>query len=293
MLMNGYSLVPAGNDLVKVIGTVARTIRVTPGVPIISDESLIPPGEQVISFLFKLRFADPTELQQVLGQYLSPPQTYTFVPRVAEVVEHSRDGKFSVIRKMASIINQVDIPPAEVVSEFIGSNGPTRPRWSEMLREVFDRGNQPGTPGTPGAGGCAMSAPACHHQCRAAVPLRSDRGRYRLVDGPFRRLVVVGKIKISADVRTNRIHVITRPVNMPFVRRLIGEFDANVEFAKPVTRPLRYISAADVLPVIVQALTEPGAESGWRRSCPGGDPNSQAQQQQNQRVARVTPRHDE
>jgi hypothetical protein len=59
---------------------------------------------------------------------------------------------------------------------------------------------------------------------------------------------VVGKIKLSADVRTNRIHVITRPVNMPFVRRLIGEFDANVEFAKPVTRPLRYISARTCCP---------------------------------------------
>ena len=45
---------------------------------------------------------------------------------------------------------------------------------------------------------------------------------------------------------------------MPFVRKLIAEFDANVDFAKPVTRPLRYISASDVLPVLVQALTEPG-----------------------------------
>src|SRR5205085_31112 len=74
--------------------------------------------------------------------------------------------------------------------------------------------------------------------------------------------VVVGKIKLSADVRTNRIHVITRPINMPFVRKLISEFDANVEFAKPVTRALNYISAADVLPVIVQALTEPGQAGG-------------------------------
>src|SRR5213079_2234667 len=71
--------------------------------------------------------------------------------------------------------------------------------------------------------------------------------------------IVVGKIKIAADVRTNRIHVITRPVNMPFVKKLISEFDANVEFAKPVTRALRYISAAEVLPVIVQTLTEPGS----------------------------------
>ena len=70
--------------------------------------------------------------------------------------------------------------------------------------------------------------------------------------------IVVGKIKIAADIRTNRIHVITRPINMPFIRKLIAEFDANVEFAKPVTRPLRYISASDILPVLVQALTEPG-----------------------------------
>ncbi|MFN2508988.1 MAG: hypothetical protein ABR589_09470, partial [Chthoniobacterales bacterium] len=65
LLMNGYSLVPAAGDLVKVIGT-GKNPR-TAGVPIISDEALIPPGEHVISFLFKLRFADPTELQQVLG----------------------------------------------------------------------------------------------------------------------------------------------------------------------------------------------------------------------------------
>jgi type II secretory pathway component GspD/PulD (secretin) len=61
---------------------------------------------------------------------------------------------------------------------------------------------------------------------------------------------------------------------MPFIRKLIAEFDANVEFAKPVTRPLRYISAGDVLPVLVQALTEPGAaEQGAQQGgAPGPTP---------------------
>jgi type II secretory pathway component GspD/PulD (secretin) len=86
--------------------------------------------------------------------------------------------------------------------------------------------------------------------------------------------VVVGKIKLKADVRTNRIHVITRPINMPFIRKLIAEFDANVEFAKPVTRPLRYISASDVLPVLVQALAEPGetGQPGAEGAAPGAAP---------------------
>src|SRR5204862_5667779 len=60
------------------------------------------------------------------------------------------------------------------------------------------------------------------------------------------------------------IHVVTRGINMPFIRNVIHEFDANVEFGQPVTRSLRYISASDVLPVLVQALPEPGA------TAPGG-----------------------
>src|SRR5437016_5599741 len=57
---------------------------------------------------------------------------------------------------------------------------------------------------------------------------------------------------------------------MPFIRELIHEFDANVESAKPVTRYLKYISAGDVLPVLVQALTEPGTEGAGAGGLPGG-----------------------
>jgi type II secretory pathway component GspD/PulD (secretin) len=95
--------------------------------------------------------------------------------------------------------------------------------------------------------------------------------------------IVVGKIKIAADVRTNRIHVITRPVNMPFIKKLISEFDANVEFGKPVTRALRYISAADVLPVIVQTLTEPGTGQAAGTDATTNPAAPQQQAQQNQR----------
>jgi type II secretory pathway component GspD/PulD (secretin) len=94
--------------------------------------------------------------------------------------------------------------------------------------------------------------------------------------------IIVGKIKLTPDVRTNRIHVVTRPINMPFIRELIHQFDANVEFAKPVTRYLQYISAGDVLPVLVQALTEPGTEGAGATpggGLPGASPQPQQQQQ--------------
>ena len=90
----------------------------------------------------------------------------------------------------------------------------------------------------------------------------------------------MGKIKLEADVRTNRIHVITRPINLPFIEKLIAEFDANVDFGQPVVRPLKYIAAADVLPVLVNALTEPGDEN--QQGQQGLNPNQQRNQARNQ-----------
>jgi type II secretory pathway component GspD/PulD (secretin) len=95
--------------------------------------------------------------------------------------------------------------------------------------------------------------------------------------------VILGKIKLTPDIRTNRIHVVTRPINMPFIRQLIHEFDANVEFAKPVTRSLQYISAGDVLPVLVQALTEPGTEAAAGAAAAGGGGPGASPQPQQQR----------
>jgi general secretion pathway protein D len=272
LLMNGYSLIPAEGDILKVIGT-GKNPRGA-GVPIISDDSDIPSGDHVISFLFKLRYADPIELQQVLGQYL-PPSTYTSflaLPKSSSILVTENS---SVIRSLVHIIEQVDIPPAEVVSEFIKLERADATKVVEMLKDVFEKGTQ--TPGQaqPAAPGVRPVRPAPNVPAQVQI----EGGDLSSLTALTEDSIVVGKIKISADVRTNRIHVITRPINMPFVRKLIAEFDANVEFGKPVTRALRYISAADVLPVLVQALTEPGSEKG------GGDtgaanPNAQPQQQQ-------------
>ncbi len=276
LLLNGYSLVPADDDIVKVIGT-GKNPRAA-GVPIISDDSLIPSGDHVISFLFKLRFADPTELQQVLGQYLSPPQPYTSflaLPKSSSILVTENS---SVIRALVNVINQVDIPPAEVVSEFIKLERADAAKVVDMLKEVFEKGNQPPTGAPPVPGGVRNVRPGVQPPQQPVAFEGNDLGGLTALSEDS---IVVGKIKLAADVRTNRIHVITRPVNMPFIRKLIAEFDANVQFAKPVTRPLRYISAADVLPVLVQALTEPGQQGGAEGGA-GGNPNAQPQQQQNQ-----------
>ncbi|HSC55611.1 MAG TPA: secretin N-terminal domain-containing protein, partial [Nitrospira sp.] len=259
MALNGISLVPAGRDIVDVVGA-GQNPRKAP-VPIISDLADIPAGNPVISFLFRLQYADPQELQQVLMAYFQGSSGTINILALPKSSSLLVTQNADIIRQLAGVIEQVDVAPAEVVSEFIKLDRADASKVVDMLKDIFEKGSE--TPGQPGVRG--VKVPGGVPQ---PVPVGDTGGGGILSE----EAVIVGKIKITPDVRTNRIHVVTRPINMPFIRQLIHEFDANVEFAKPVTRYLRYISAGDVLPVLVQALTEPGSDQGAGAGAQGGLP---------------------
>jgi len=257
LALNGISLVPADHDIVDVVGA-GQNPRKAP-VAIISDLADIPAGNPVVSFLFKLQYADPQELQQVLMAYFQGSSGSINILALPKSSSLLVTQNADIIRRLASVIEQVDVAPAEVVSEFIKLERADATKVCEMLKDIFEKGTQ--APSQPGIR--SVRVPGAVPQ---PVPVETEAGE---LAGLSEEAVVVGKIKLTPDVRTNRIHVVTRPINMPFIRQLIHEFDANVEFAKPVTRPLKYISAGDVLPVLVQALTEPGTEGAGAAAAGG------------------------
>ena len=275
MGLNGISLVPAGKDLIDVVGA-GQNPRKAP-VPIVSDLADIPPGNPVISFLFHLQYADPQELQQVLMAYFqgsSGTINILALPKASALLVTQNSD---IIRQLASVINQVDVAPAEVVSEFIKLDRADASKVSDMLKDIFEKGTE--SPTQPGVR--SVKVPGAVPQ-----PQQIEGAGLNVLS---EEAIIVGKIKLTPDVRTNRIHVVTRPINMPFIRELIHEFDANVEFAKPVTRYLQYVSAGDVLPVLVQALTEPGTEGAGAGGLPGGGlPGASPQPQQQQRGTGTT-----
>jgi type II secretion system protein D len=278
MALNGISLVPAGRDIVDVVGA-GQNPRKAP-VPIISDLADIPAGNPVISFLFRLQYADPQELQQVLMAYFQGSSGTINILALPKSSSLLVTQNADIIRQLAGVIEQVDVAPAEVVSEFIKLDRADASKVVDMLNDIFEKNAQ--TPGQPGVRG--VKVPGGVPQ---PMPVGESGGGLLSEEA-----VIVGKIKITPDVRTNRIHVVTRPINMPFIRQLIHEFDANVEFAKPVTRYLRYVSAGDVLPVLVQALTEPGTDQGAGAGGQGGLPGvgpSPGQGQQRQGGAGNSP----
>src|SRR5262249_56063304 len=122
MGLNGISLVPAGGDIIDVVGA-GQNPRKAP-VPILSDLADIPSGNPVISFLFHLQYADAQELQQVLMAYFqgsSGTINILALPKAsALLVTQNAD----VIRRLASVFEQSHVPPAQFVTAFSNIDPP-------------------------------------------------------------------------------------------------------------------------------------------------------------------------
>ncbi len=225
-LLNGYSLIPGEGDIVKVVSQ-AKNPK-SAGIAVYSEENQLPATSQVVSYLFRLQYADPQEIatmvQAILGNAMTNYTSVVAMPKAGAVlITESTD----VIHGLIKVIAENDIPPVAVVSEFFTLQRADAKDVVEKLEKIFEKSS-----GQQGAG----------------VGL-SEAG------------IVAGTIKLTADVRTNRIQVIARPINMPFVRKLIQEFDADSVFGEPTVRPLKNLAARDVLGVIVKAIAEPGMKA--------------------------------
>lgn len=248
--INGFTVIPGPGDwMVKVVGTTKNARQFA--IPMISDLADLPDGDQVVTFVFHLEYADPTQVQELIGQYVAQTANYTALiplPKVQALMVTETAG---VVRRIGQIVETVDIPPAEVISEFIALERAGAKEVVEKLTTMLEL--SPGTGNMP-------------YQPTALPPRPSDgqggpTGRTPLSVGgltPTEESMIVGKIKLTADERTNRVHVVTRPANIAFIRKLIADFDANVSYGAPSRRVLRFVSAGDVLDVVVEAITEPG-----------------------------------
>src|SRR5881296_4271172 len=207
MALNGISLVPAGRDLTDVVGA-GQNPRKAP-VPIISDLADIPAGNPMVSVLFRLQYADPQELQQVLMAYFQGSSGTINILALPKSSSLLVTQNADIIRQLAGVIEQVDVAPAEVVSEFIKLERADASKVVDMLKEIFEKSTEtPGQPGQPGIRQVKMPG-------GMPQPMPMEAGGGTLLS---EEAIIVGKIKLTPDVRTNRIHVVTRPINMPFIR---------------------------------------------------------------------------
>jgi general secretion pathway protein D len=259
LIMNGFHIVPVDSDptLLKVVG-VGRAPK-TVGLPLITDPEPIPDGEQVVMYLVKLQYADPNEMVQVLTQAMPASRT-EYGPSVVALPKSQSlliTENTTIIRTLQRIIRAADVRPTEVEGEFITLQRASAKDVVQMLEKLFEKPDKGATTGAPRPSTPAPAPNAAGGQGAPQAPATPSAMTVE-IGGMTEDSMISGKVRLTADERTNRIYVVSRPVNLPLLRKLIQDFDEDVRFDEPAVRLLKYVSSGDILDALVKAISDPG-----------------------------------
>ncbi|MFZ4115545.1 MAG: secretin N-terminal domain-containing protein [Chthoniobacterales bacterium] len=247
MLLNGYVLIPVDEKTVKVLGP-SRPPR-TEGLPLYLEESELPTdGDQLVSFYQPLHFLSTTEAITILQGVvqLNPFGSLVAVPNTSAIVI---TDKTPIIRKALALLKVIDHESSQIITEFVLLQRADAEKTVETLNQIF--GKESSTPApTPAKGGSGQPGGpnTPNNQPQQPIPPASDNSN------PGDERVFSGKVQFIADKRTNRILVVTRAENYRYVRELIANLDKAQAPEEPLVRPLNYMSATDVFPVLVDML---------------------------------------
>lgn len=267
LLLNGYALVPDGDNRVKVLNATSGKNPRSEGIPLYANATAIPEGNEVVSYFMQLSFLAAPDAQTIFSQHVPLHVPYGSIVQVPNAQALVITENASLIRQLINLKELIDVPPARVISEFVALQRADAERVAEIINKLIEKKQGAYSASAPGQPRGAPGNPISPVGAGAANEL-------------FENNLVTGSVQLVPDPRTNRILVITRPVNFSYIKNLIADFDEAVGLGASMERPLKYISAAEVLPVLQDLLSENEKKEG-QGATPGTVQNPQSNRPQN------------
>ena len=236
LLLNGVSIVPVDDKTAKALSVPAQAKNPrSEGMKIYANVADLPTDEEVVNYYMPLNYLSPVEAGQLFQQH-APPHNYGAYVPIPSAQALILTENVSVIRQLVSLKELIDVPPAAVVSEFIQLDRADAEKVADTLNKLLVP-----PPGAPGAAGNGVIVPPYLGNNQ---PLSNERN------------LISGTVQIIPDARSNRLLVVTRPVNMPFLKSLIAQMDQPDAFALPMRWPLKYVLAKDILPALEAVVAQ-------------------------------------
>ena len=254
LLLNGYAFIAVDKNSVKVINTAGGKNPRSEGVFLFTNESELPDGEVVASYVLPLTHLAASDAVEIFNQFivLHPYGSMVAVPVANQVVITENS---TLIRRLIDVKNLIDIPAPEKKSEFITLAQANADRVVELITTILEKRQEDGS----GGSGKAATGQAA----QPSVPgLQAPGGGATGVTISGGKSGFAGDIQLIADTRTNRILVIASPFDFAAIKALIQQFDIAVELTDPYEHPLNYVAATDMLQILGDMLKEEGDEGG-------------------------------
>jgi len=237
LLLNGVAIVPVDDNTAKVVSLASNKNPRSEGVKLYANADAIPQDDEVVSYYMPLTYISPNEAVAIFSNQapVHPYGAYIPAPTAQAVIVTENTA---VVRELIALKELIDIPPAQVTSEFVQLTRADAEKVADLLNKLLDQ-KKAGSGLPPGTGEVAVP-PNVGNQ----APMLNERD---LLSGPA---------QIIADPRSNRLLIVTRPVNLPFLRQIIAQLDRSDSFMQPQRRPLKYVLAQDILPALASALAQ-------------------------------------
>jgi len=247
-LLEGLVFVPSGDGVVKLVLATAGMNPRQAALPVIINRNDLPEGDEVVTFVMTLDFIKPEELVntfvKVIGQF-GPYGSIAAVPNASAVVITENSA---LIRSLLDLKAQIDVPSSMVVKRMVKVNFADVETLAETLNQILNAQQTQQT-------SASVQRERAPEQPRGGGGENNGAPQIQGADGSSSSSAGESTpVQIVPEIRTNRIFVLGRPVDVKYVEELIAEFDIATDQRNFLRRRLAYLSVSDFLPVAQSAL---------------------------------------
>ncbi len=248
LAINNIAAIPLGEKFLKVVQI--NTAK-QEGLPV---GRVVAPADTLGTQILPLKNAKASEVVPVIQPYMHPYGQLLALQDSNAILITETAGN---LKQMMEIISYVDQPSTlrmEMRSYFLvhAKAADVMARLQSIIQAAEQAGAHPSAPGQPPT------------PVRRVVP---QPGQPAAVSAGGEETVVEGKVIMTADDRTNKIFILTRPSNFGFFDRLIAELDAKVEpdvVMKVIE--LNYATAEDIASLLNSLITGGSYSAPTRRT---------------------------
>jgi len=258
LLINGYLLLPGPEGSIKVVLNDPK-VKQNPlreGISIYTDATQLPEGDAIAAYFLPLEFLTPDAAKALFETHVQL-NTYGKITPIQAPPALLITENVSMIKQIVALKPLVDVDPylsqPPVKTEIVEIKYADAVTVADMIQALVDNrapnaaaGQKP-QPGRPAQG--------------------QGQGRPRQVLNQNQLLSI--NAQLIADARLNRILVVTEPANFAYINALIHELDQPMELKAPLERRLKYVAAEDILPVLINILSDNGEATPAAQARPG------------------------
>jgi len=279
LLVNGYAVVPMGEKFFKVVPTPYGPQE---GLPVFTEDAKMEQFDRLVAQVVRVKFLDPTDVARALGGSSPSGAPMPGAPQAAggsasgRVFMHPYGQIIPLPRSSALLLidTALNVSRLKQIIEYMDTTNETKMETRVYVLENADAtavygilqqliAADQGT-GTPGQTGQIMPT-------SGAVGIALGRSRPSVAS--IEETVIMGRVLINYDLRTNALILITQETNFTFFEKIIKALDVktNQDFKTRVFF-LNYADATDMANMLYQLVQGAAPTAVGGRTGTAGSP---------------------